>query len=441
MIARPPIPTMLKTDRYEFTMLDAALHDGTAQRKATFEAFARRLPAGYRFGVVCGMERVAEAIMDFTIDDDALRWLTDQKIVSRRCVGYLANYRFTGDLDVYLDGDLWFPNSPLLAGFSTFAELIVLETMDLSCLNSSVGTATHAAPIVEAAAGRPIIEMATRRNDPDAAVHVARDAYVAGFAATSNMGAGYRYGVPTAGTTAHAWTLAHDSELDAFKAQLRLTGPNTTLLIDTYDIAQGARNAAIASYEVCGEPVAKVRIDSGDLDANARLARGVLDANRCATTEVVVTSDLDRVAISALVTNAAPVDAFGVGTKLVEAPKAGIVYKIVDVETGSGEMRPVEKKSANKVSYGGRKVVTRTSNDDGTIRDERLTIGGPGEGYLVQRRLFDRGALNEDVLAACDTHSARARCDEAKTLVPAGHTVTTIGPADSAPVPNWEMQP
>jgi nicotinate phosphoribosyltransferase len=227
--------TALLTDHYELTMLSSALRDDTADRPCVFEVFARRLPDGRRYGVVGGTARLLDAITRFRFDQAELDQLAAAKVVDDRTLSWLADYEFTGDVDGYPEGELYFPGSPILTVRAPFATGVVLETLALSILNHDSAIASAAARMVTAANGRRMIEMGSRRTHEEAAVASARVSYLAGFTATSNLEAGRRYGIPTAGTSAHAFTLLHDSEAEAFRAQVEQLGASTTLLVDTYD--------------------------------------------------------------------------------------------------------------------------------------------------------------------------------------------------------------
>jgi nicotinate phosphoribosyltransferase len=365
-----PTPAML-TDRYEVTMLSSALADGTAHKPAVFEAFARRLPHGRRYGVVGGTGRLLDLIENFRFDPDEVDWLHAEGAITEQAADYLLDFRFTGDITGYREGDLYFPNSPILTVSGTFGEAVLLETLILSVLNHDSAIASAAARMVTAAGGRPLIEMGSRRAHEQAAVAAARAAYLAGFTSTSNLAAGRLYGIPTVGTAAHAWTLAHGSEADAFRAQVAAHGPGTSLLVDTYDIEQGIRTAV----EVAGTELGAIRIDSGDLAAEARKARALLDSLGAERTRILVTSDLDEYVITDL--SQAPIDGFGVGTRLVGGsghPTVGAVYKLVAIGDGSGSMRPVAKKASGKVSVGGRKIAYRMLNDSGQIAAEKVVV-------------------------------------------------------------------
>jgi nicotinate phosphoribosyltransferase len=354
----------LLTDRYELTMVQAALRAGTADRRCVFEVFARRLPEGRRYGVVAGTGRLLDALERFTFDDDALAALRRDGVVDEATCAWLRDFRFTGDVDGYREGEAYYPNSPVLTVTGTFAEAVVFETLALSILNHDTAVASAAARMVVAAGNRPIIEMGSRRTHEEAAVAAARAAYLTGFASTSNLAAGARYGIPTAGTSAHAFVLLHDDEAAAFRAQVAALGPGTTLLVDTYDIRQGIATAV----EVAGPRLGAVRIDSGDLAVLAFEARAQLDALGATGTRIVVSGDLDEFSIAALA--AAPVDAYGAGTSVVTGsghPTAGMVYKLVEVEG-----RAVVKRSVDKATHGGRKCAVRRHRDTGTSTEEVL---------------------------------------------------------------------
>jgi len=362
--------TALLTDHYELTMVAAALAAGTADRECVFETFARRLPTGRRYGIVGGTARVVEAIGRFRFGDAELTELAAREVVDRRTLDWLADYRFSGDVDGYAEGELYFPGSPLFTVRGTFAEAVLLETLVLSILNHDSAIMSAAARMVSAANGRPIIEMGGRRTHEAAAVASARAAYLAGFATTSNLEAGRTYGIPTSGTCAHAFTLLHDSEHAAFTAQVASLGAGTTLLVDTYDITAGIKTA----IEVAGPSLGAIRIDSGDVGVLARQARVQLDDLGARGTRIVVSGDLDEYAIAAL--RAEPVDAYGVGTSLVTgsgSPTAGMVYKLVEVDG-----RPVAKRSSHKESRAGRKAALRRHKPTGTALEEVVHVIGDG---------------------------------------------------------------
>ncbi|GAA4231408.1 nicotinate phosphoribosyltransferase [Actinomadura meridiana] len=404
--------TALLTDRYELTMLQAALRSGTADRRAVFEVFARSLPAGRRYGVVAGTGRLLDAIERFRFEPDQLEFLTSNGIVDEPTAQWLEKYRFTGDVWGYSEGDCYFPESPILVVEGTFAEAVLLETLALSILNHDCAIASAASRMVQAAQDRPLIEMGSRRAHERAAVASARAAYISGFATTSNLEAGRVYGVPTAGTSAHSFTLLHDSERHAFASQLAALGESTTLLVDTYDVERAVRTAV----ELAGPSLGAVRIDSGDLGVMARRVRGQLDSLGAHDTRIVVTGDLDEFGIAAL--TAAPVDGYGVGTALVTgsgAPTASLVYKLVarsDGPTADAPMRPVAKRSTGKPSRGGRKTAVRRVDGHGTAYAESISVGEAAPGrrdrVLLVPLVRDGEIVGREPLAA--TRERHARC-------------------------------
>lgn len=398
-----PATQSLLTDKYELTMVAAALGDGTAHRRTTFELFARRLPDGRRYGVVAGTGRFLKALNDFVFDESALTSVAG--FLDAATLDYLREFRFRGDIDGYAEGELYFPGSPVLSVTGTFAECVLLETLALSILNHDCAVASAAARMVSAADHRPLIEMGSRRTHEQAAVAAARAAYIAGFAGTSNLAAAQRYDIPALGTSAHAFTMVHttthggtdDWEQAAFRAQVAALGVTTTLLVDTYDVHRGVANAIAAA----GIGLGAVRIDSGDLGVLARQVRRQLDDLGATGTKIVVSGDLDEYSIAAL--RADPVDSFGVGTSVVTgsgAPTAGMVYKLVEVDG-----LPVEKRSSHKASHGGRKAATRLSRPSGTIVEEVVHLLGvaPTGGRLLTTPLVRAG----EVLAAPDLNAAR----------------------------------
>ncbi|HZW44666.1 MAG TPA: nicotinate phosphoribosyltransferase [Dermatophilaceae bacterium] len=414
-----PTSTALLTDHYELTMLQAALHSGAASRRCIFEVFARGLPEGRRYGVVAGTGRLLQTVIDFRFDGAEIEWLRENHVVDSLTLDFLSSYRFTGNINGYAEGECFFPRSPLLMVEGTFAESVVLETVLLSVLNHDSAIASAASRMTNAAGDRRCIEMGSRRTHEWAAVAAARAAYVAGFATTSNLEAGRAYGVPTRGTSAHAFTLLHDDERTAFEAQVASLGVGTTLLVDTYDVTA----AVSLAVEVAGVGLGAVRLDSGDLLVQARQVRAQLDALGANNTRIVVTSDLDEHSIAALA--AAPVNTYGVGTALVTgsgAPTVGLVYKLVAREDEAGQLIAVAKRSKDKISVGGRKWAVRLLDAGGVAEAEVIGIGTMpaynGKPSPSARPLLVELMRDGEIVADLSLDAARSRHELSRAELP-----------------------
>lgn len=365
--------TAFQTDKYEITMLQAALESGHAFNKATFDLFARTLPKGRRYGVVGGINRAVQAVKDFRFTEEQLDLLKNDPMIYSDTIDYLRDYTFSGRIRGYREGDVYFPNSPILTVEGFFGDAVLLETILLSILNHDSAVMSAASRMVVAAQGLPLMEMGSRRTHEKAAIDSARAAYIAGFSATSNLEAGLCYGIPTTGTSAHAFTLAFEDEKSAFQAQIDALGVETTLLVDTYDIEQGIRNA----IEVAGPSLGGIRIDSGDLHEETAKARNLLDEFGAVNTKIILSSDIDEYTIAELVDQGTPVDGIGVGTRVVTGsghPTASMVFKLVERENSNGEMVPVAKNASGKKTTGGLKIAYRTY-DHGIMTGEYYRIG------------------------------------------------------------------
>jgi nicotinate phosphoribosyltransferase len=409
----------LLTDRYELTMLQAARHSGKADRPAVFEVFCRSLPGGRRYGVVAGTGRLLERIRDFRFEDEELDFLRSNKVVDTATIDWLANYRFEGNIWGYREGDLFFSYSPVLTVEATFEQAVVLETLILSVMNFDSAVASAASRMVGVAGGRFLAEMGGRRTNEIAAVAAARAAYIAGFDATSNLEAGRSWGIPTMGTAAHAFTLLHDTEEQAFRAQVETFGPGTTLLVDTYD----TDNAVRLAVSIAGPELGAVRIDSGDLGVEVTRVRALLDSLGAHNTKITVTNDLNEYSIAALA--AAPVDNYGVGTSVVTGsgvPTAGFVYKMVAFEDEGGQWVSVAKRSVHKTNVGGRKHAMRRHDSKGIATAEILAAGHLAEVTENDRELLVPlivgGETDQACLGAAGTKSAREHHREVMSSLP-----------------------
>ncbi|WP_371567057.1 nicotinate phosphoribosyltransferase [Streptomyces canus] len=419
--------TALFTDQYELTMLQAALKAGTAERRSVFEVFTRRLPEGRRYGVVAGTGRVLDAVENFRFDADVLGFLRERDIVDGETLEWLASYRFGGDIWGYPEGEVYFPGSPIMRVEGSFAECVLLETVILSILNHDSAIAAAASRMSSAAGDRPLIEMGARRTHELSAVAASRAAYVGGFATTSDLAAGFRYGIPTVGTSAHAFTLLHDQERDAFQAQVDSLGRGTTLLVDTYDVTEAVRTAV----EVAGPELGAVRIDSGDLLLVAHRVRQQLDELGAKNTRIIVTSDLDEYAIASLAV--APVDAYGVGTQLVTGsghPTCSMVYKLVaraESADPKAPLVPVAKKSTGgKTSVGGRKWAARRLDAEGVAEAEVVGTGAVPPA-LADRQLLVELVKGGEVVAREALDVVRDRHAAARANLPLSATQLSRG--------------
>jgi nicotinate phosphoribosyltransferase len=414
--------TALSTDHYEYTMLDALIRSGRHRSKSVFEVFARELPLGRSFGVFAGSGPLIESIEKFFITEQQLNFLESSGIVSPDTARWLSDYHFRGDILSYREGELYFPNSPVVTIEAELGEALILETLILSILNHASAVATAATRIVEAAQGKLVMEAGSRRVSPESAVHAARSAYIGGVDVTSNLEAGYRWGIPTAGTASHAFTLAFPTELEAFKVQQEYLGDESVFLVDTYNMLEGIANAVAAT----NHRLKGVRLDSGDLDKESRLARTLLDELGAPNAQIMVSGDLDEYQIKQL--DGSPIDAFEAGHRLVTgsgAPSAGFVYKLVAVADDPHDrerMRPVAKNSSGKSSTGGKKHAKRVLSSDGIAMEEILTIG---EGFFqgtpqqneryLQAPLYVKGEAVND----CNLESARKHLKKVLEEIPA----------------------
>jgi nicotinate phosphoribosyltransferase len=338
--------------------------------------------------VVAGVGRALRALRHFRFDDESLAFLRDREVVDQAMADWLANFRFSGDIWGYPEGEIYFPGSPIVIVESTFGEAVILETLLLSIYNHDSAIASAASRMTAMAGDRPCIEMGSRRTHELAAVAAARAAYVAGFASTSNLEAGRRYGVPTRGTAAHAFTLLHNNEREAFAAQIAGLGEGTTLLVDTYDVFEAVKTGE----DLTAGRLGAIRLDSGDLGLLAAQVRELLDSLGATQTKIVVTSDLDEFTLAAL--SGAPVDSYGIGTALVTGsghPTCEFVYKLV-ARTESDEvdapLLAVAKKSVNKISVGGRKYALRRLSEDGMAVAEIIDVGVAPPGDSNDRPLL-----------------------------------------------------
>lgn len=417
---------ILKTDLYQLTMAAGYFHSGMANKIVTCEAFARKLPTKRRFLVMAGTEEIREALAAFSFSKEDIEFLRTipalREAMTKPFEEWLLDFRFTGDMWAMAEGEIVFPGEPLVRITAPLPQAQLAETIILSILNHDIKIASKAARIVLAARGRTVVEFGTRRTHHEAALRAARAAYLAGFTGTSNIEAGRRFGIPLAGTVAHMWTMVHGSEEESFRQWSKLW-KEPTLLIDTYDTINGAFLAAKIPN------VGMVRVDSGDLASYARFVRHILDTNG-SKARIMLSGDLDEYAIHDLIDANVPVEAFGVGTKLVtpdDAPSLGIVYKAVYDET---DRRPLIKTSGGKATMPGRKQVFLDQREGGWTH--LVALDGEIEGSELLTPLLDRhifgGVLTEGIQEAT-LEMSRRYCNAALTslsALPVGYDLSSI---------------
>jgi nicotinate phosphoribosyltransferase len=368
----------LLTDLYQLTMAAGYFEAGKSDEIATFEMFVRRLPQGRHYLVAAGLPQAVEYLetLQFRADEVAwLRSLPQFSRVPREFWSYLLKFRFTGSLAAAAEGTAMHAKEPLLVVRAPLIEAQLVETYLLSMIGFQTLIATKAAHLLEVADGRPIVEFGSRRaHGPQAGLYAARAAYIGGCVGTSNVMAGYQYGIPLFGTSAHSWVLAFDSEREAFRKLQDLLGDRCAYLVDTYDSLEGTRKAASL-----GKPIWGVRLDSGNIVSLAKGARKILDEAGLRHAKIMATNELDEVRIREILAAGAPVDVFGVGTALAtssDSPALGAVYKLVEIEV-DGVSRYPSKKSEEKATLAGAKQVFRYSGFDvlGRMNEEPTADG------------------------------------------------------------------
>jgi nicotinate phosphoribosyltransferase len=421
----------LHTDLYQLTMLAAYFHHGETARRATCELFVRRLPENRRFLVVAGLQRALRYLQELRFTDlqiEALKQVPGlRRAMSPSFVEYLRGFRFRGDVWAMPEGTIAFEGEPLVRVEADLGEAQLVETFLLSCINHQTMIASKAARVVLALKGRQALEFGTRRTHPEAAVDVARAAYIAGFEATSNVEAFDAFGVPARGTMAHMFIMASTSEAEAFRKYARIF-PQSTYLVDTYDTLEGIKTA----LDTVGDDVTSIRLDSGDLAALSTQARALLKERGREDVKIVLSSDLDEYEIDNLVANG-DFDTAGVGTRLAtsdDAPSLGGVYKLTRIDG-----RPVAKFAEGKVTFPGAHQVYRVQQDGRFVFDWLGLEQEPGYDYVGTTPLLvpamRRGRLEEPFAHGGSEiiEVMRARCrdglerlpDVARVVGPRGH--------------------
>ncbi|WP_434417365.1 nicotinate phosphoribosyltransferase [Nannocystis pusilla] len=386
----------LLTDLYQVTMACGYWKLGRADEEAVFNLFFRRAPFRGAYAIAAGLQEALQYMAEFrfTPEDVAylgtLRGNDGQRLLEPGFLDYLASLRLTLNVEAVPEGTPVFPHEPLLRVRGPLAQCQLLETPLLNCINFSTLIATKAARICEAAGGDPVVEFGLRRaQGSDGALTASRAAYIGGCAATSNVLAGMRYGIPVRGTHAHSWVMSFADEREAFAAYAEALPNNCTFLVDTYDTLEGVRRAAEVGKLLAarGHAMAGVRLDSGDLAALSVAAREILDAAGLEQAAIVASNDLDEREIVALKAKGAAIGVWGVGTRLVTAydqPALGGVYKLAALRGRAGwEYRIKLSEEPVKVSNPGLQQVRRYADPSGrllgdVIYEEELGLHGAG---------------------------------------------------------------
>lgn len=361
------LPSVLLTDWYQLSMLDAYYRFGMEQT-AVFEFFVRQLPERRSFLIAAGLEQVLDYLQNVRFSPEEIDWLASTKHLSASCLERLASFRFTGRVFAVPEGTVFFASEPILRVEAPLPEAQLVESRIVSLLHYQTLVGSKAARCRLAAPKAELIEFGMRRaHGAEAAILASRASYIAGIDATATVEASYRYGIPLAGTMAHSFVQAHELESQAFQNFARCHPENIVLLIDTYDVLRGAEKVVDVAHRLRSEGmhVQGVRIDSGDLTQSARAVRDVLDRGGCRDIQIFVSGSLDEYAIETMIAANAPIDAFCLGTRLAvseDAPSLDCVYKL---QQYAG--RPVRKLSQWKETWPGPRQVYRQYDSSGYL--------------------------------------------------------------------------
>lgn len=413
----------LNTDLYQLTMAAGYFASGKTSETAVFELFVRRLPEHRDYLIAAGLQQAVEYLLGLQFTEEQIRYLQSLANFQQVSTGfwdYLRSFRFTGDLFAMREGTPFFPGEPVAIVRAPIIEAQIPETFLLAVLGHQSMIAAKAARVVAAARGRSVVEFGSRRaHGPEAGVLAGRAAYIAGCAGTSNVEAGFRFGIPVFGTAAHSWVLSFADESESYRRLQELLGSGTVYLIDSYDTVEGARKAA-----ALGRPLWGVRLDSGDLANLSKQVRAILDDAGLQDAKIMATSDLNENRISELLADGAPIDSFGVGTELTtsyDAPAVSAVYKLVEMGTQDGK-RYVAKYSAEKRTYPGSKQVFRYPEQDviGYSAECAPDILNQARPEALLRPVIIGGALVEPLPSAS---AARDYCEQALRRISRDHKV------------------
>jgi nicotinate phosphoribosyltransferase len=403
-------PGALLTDFYELTMLQAYLEQGMLE-PAVFEFFVRELPATRNFLVAAGLEQVIEYLETMHFTDEECAWLAESGRFTGAFVDAMRRLRFTGDVDAMPEGTIFFADEPIIRIVAPMPEAQVVESRVMNLLHYQTMVASKAARSVLAAGGRALVDFGLRRaHGAEAGLLSSRASWLAGFSGTATTEAGRRFGIPVHGTMAHSYVQAHGDEAGAFEHFARSQPGNAVLLIDTYDTERAAHRVVDLARRLAPEGIRikGVRIDSGDLAAMARRVRAILDDGGLRDVTIFASGNLDEFAVWDLVASGAPIDGFGVGTRMntsADRPYLDCAYKLQ--EYGG---QPSRKRSAGKATWPGRKQVWRRLTADGRFEQDTLGLVDDrveGEPLLVPVMRGGRRVEPAGTLPAARAHAAR----------------------------------
>jgi len=368
----------LLLDLYELTMAQSYF-EARRNISATFDLFARTLPENRLFFVACGLEDVLRFLEDLRFDSESLDFLESKRLFSKEFLNYLSKFKFSGSVYALREGEIFFPNEPILRVTAPIIEAQIIESFLLNTINLQTTIATKATRVVLAAKDRGVYDFSLRRTQgADAGIKAARCSYIAGCRGTSNVLAGKIYGIPIVGTMAHSFVMSFENELESFLSFAKSFPENSILLIDTYDNLKGLRNAITVAKELeqKGKRLKAIRLDSGDLVKISKRVRKILDENRLNYVKIFASGNLDEYKIEDLLKEKALIDNFGVGTNMgvsTDLPYTDVIYKISEI-SNKGEFLPTMKLSKGKLTYPGRKQVYRIRDKNGFLKEDILGL-------------------------------------------------------------------
>jgi nicotinate phosphoribosyltransferase len=402
--------SLLLTDLYQFTMLQGYFERGMKET-AVFEFFVRKLRPGRGFLMAAGLEQALDFLEQARFTAEELQWLRGTGRFSKEFIDDLADWRFEGDVDAMPEGTVCFPDEPLLRVTALLPQAQLVETRLINLLNFQTLVASKAARSALAAPGRLLVDFGLRRaHGAEAGLLAARANYLAGFSGTATVLAGTRFNIPVFGTMAHSFVQAHDSELESFRTFAHAQPGNVVLLIDTYDTEAAAHKVVELGRELAQEGIAikGVRLDSGDLGELARRVRRILDDGGLRGTTIFASGDLDEYRLRELIARGAPIDGFGIGTRLdtsADVPYLDCAYKLQEYAD-----RPRRKRSVGKATWPGRKQVWRRYDEQGCMAGDVVSLehdSHAGEPLLLPAMRGGR-RLPQPTLAQAREHAARS---------------------------------